>query len=607
MLKKVLSVVLALVLTLGVCVIATSAATATDLQTMLTKLPSEYNARFYKDDTSALILQARAAAEAAIASGNQADINSAYALCQEAFDDAYYTEEQYIDAIEDYMDVYLNRDESKAHADYYYETNAPEYLKPGDTFQVTVSLKTDFYVRTMYTGFAYDKTVFEFVPGSQSIPAELAEWLDIENGAMSSTWGLSPSTGKELDGGFPDSWTADMKAKYGLLEKVFMFNTKTGVDFFYPTEKTELVTFTMKVKDDAPDGAVGRIFVNNDLCATTENYTLGNYNYALVQFTRAYGPKIKDTYADLDGEQRKGFIITDQYACAGQTITFHDADFSVTVGEEPAKLDFTALDAAIASKNGLNEAAYTAETWKTFADAVAAGKDGKDACKTQDEIDALTSAIVNAKAALEENVQESEILSVTAKTTPVVGSNATLEVVVSKPANKLQFVNANGGTVTFYPGYERVVSIVNNPDGTQTWTIKMMVYKLSETYKVFPKFKTWDSKYYNYVLSDDHAYDGNIYSVSVPDAKDSRVKTGRHDVVVEAGLDVCKIQFSYLGTTATFTANNATIEEKDGHNFWTINFNFCKTQNAGVYEILGRTSATAFAKSDVKLVLDVLN
>ena len=59
MLKKVLSVVLALVLALGVLAVATSAASASDLQTALNSLPSEYNAQFYNESTQAAILEAR--------------------------------------------------------------------------------------------------------------------------------------------------------------------------------------------------------------------------------------------------------------------------------------------------------------------------------------------------------------------------------------------------------------------------------------------------------------------------------------------------------------------------------------------------------------------
>lgn len=606
MLKKVLSVVLALVLALGVCAVASSAATAQTLQELLDKIPSEYNAHFYNDDTEALILEARSAAEAALASGDAAAINSAYALCQDAYDTANDGEEIWCDAIDDYMWVYTNREESKAIADFYYETDAPEYLKPGDTFHVTVSLKTNFYIRTLYTGFAYDKTKFEYVPDSIVYPDANREYLNVENGSTKPDWGYN-SSGQELHGGFPDNWTTEMKSKYNLLEKVFFFYSK-ATEFFMPTEKTELYTLTMRVKDDAKLGETGNIFVNNDLCATRDNYLLGEYNYALIEFTRAYSRYIDEIVADMDGVRRAAWKVTDETAASGQTINFHgDTDFTVTIGEAPSTVDYKALEDAIAAAEALNEADYTEATWADLAKAVEAGKEGLTA-DDQATVDALA-ADINAKIqALAPFEQDSEIISVTAKTTPVVGVFTTLEVLVSKPAYKLQFVNAAGGTATYYPGNDRVISVVDNADGTQTWTIKMMVYQTSETYKVFPKFSSvWDSKYYRFILKDTHEYDGKIYSVSVPDAKDSRVKLGRHDVIVEAGLDVRKVQFSYLGTTATFTTDNASYEEVDGRNVWTVNFNFCKAEDGFTADLLARTPVGGFEKTDVTLVVDVLH
>ncbi len=606
MLKKVLSVVLALVLTFGVCVVAASAASASQLQELLEQLPSEYNAHFYNNKTEALILEARAKAEAALSSGVAGEITEAYELCNQAFDEAYAGEEIYCEAIDDDMWVYTNRDESKAVADFYYETSAGEYLMPGETFTVTVSVKTNFYIRTMYTGFAYDKTKFEYVADSLTCPEANKATLDVESGNPKADWGYN-SKGVELDGGFPDTWTAEMKAKYNLFERAFMFNPK-GTDFFYPQEKTELYTLTMKVKEDAKLEEEGRIFVNNDLCATRDNYLLGSYSYPLVEFTRAYGPKIDDMVADMDGVITETYKVQDETACSGQTINFNgSSDFSVKIGEAPVELNYEALEAAIAHKDELDEADYTEETWAAYAAAVEAGKEEGLKADTQEAIDDYTADIDEKCKALVPFEQNSSIISVTPLTTPVVGLFATLEVLVSKPADKIQFVNAAGGTITYFPGYDRVVSVVTNEDNTQTWTIKIMVYQASEKYEIFPKFgRTWDTKYYRYFLRDDHEYDGNIYAVSVPDAYDSRVRIGHHDVIVETGLDVTKVQFAYLGTTATFTSNNATCVEKDGHNFWTVSFNFCKYSKNFTAELLSRTALTSFEKSDIKLVVDVL-
>ena len=84
MAKKVLSVVLALVIALGVCAVAVSAATTSELNEILASLPDDYNARFYNDKTVDAISAAKTAAAAAIASGSQSDIDNAYALCEAA-------------------------------------------------------------------------------------------------------------------------------------------------------------------------------------------------------------------------------------------------------------------------------------------------------------------------------------------------------------------------------------------------------------------------------------------------------------------------------------------------------------------------------------------
>ena len=72
--------------------------------------------------------------------------------------------------------------------------------------------------------------------------------------------------------------------------------------------------------------------------------------------------------------------------------------------EKAPELNKTALEAAIAEGDKLVEAEYTAASWKTFADALAAAKKAKDEAKTQDEIDAATAALTAAIAGLVKEV-----------------------------------------------------------------------------------------------------------------------------------------------------------------------------------------------------------
>ena len=156
MLKKVLCVVLALVLALGTMSVVGFAATADDLAAAVAKLPDDYNAQFYNDETVAAIKAAKAAAAAGT------DINGAIALCNEAY--ALATAEDVDDWGGNY---YVNRDESKAVVNYKVSADKTT-VKPGETISVTVSYKSNFYVAAGSFALAYDCNALEFVSGTPS-------------------------------------------------------------------------------------------------------------------------------------------------------------------------------------------------------------------------------------------------------------------------------------------------------------------------------------------------------------------------------------------------------------------------------------------------------
>lgn len=606
MLKKVLSVVLALVLTLGVCAIAVSAATAGDLQTALSKLPSDYNAKYYNDDTVAAIAAAKEAAAAALESG--VGIDEATALCKSTLARCAESEDIYIEADDDYVRKYVNRDESKAHAEIGLTTDAPAVLKAGDLVNVTLNLKADFYILTTVLGFAFDKTKLEYV--EDSYPEYVKSELNTTILPINTAWGSRPNGTMRDDGFFPEGkWSAEMQKQYGIICKMFIIDYATHSSSFYIPETTDMFTITFRVKEDVVDGEA-LVFIPDGFERTFENSVCGDFLQPLICFTRAASSDVTDIIARTDGREQQANIAIDPQATASQTVTYTTKSLTLNFNQSnPA--DYTALEEAIASIDGFNAEEYTAESWAAFEQAVAAGvacpKDYSEA--DQETVDAYTTAIVNARERLiPVQAEGCKILSVEPTNTVVIGQYANIAVKVEGNPIKLQFVNAAGNTITLTRTHTSVFEIVDNGDGTETWNLKLKVYNMNELYQVFAKFASgWSQPGYKFRLVDTHDFDGNVYSCSVADAVDSRMYSGYHDVTVVTGLDVTKVQFVYNnGKTSTYTAENASVTEVEGKLVWTINYNFSKLGDGQLFNVFSRSLASSFGDSGVAMVVDVL-
>ena len=594
MLKKVLSVVLALVLALGALAVVSSAASASDLETALGKLPSEYNAQFYNDTTKAAILEARAAATDALASGDPEAVDAAYNLCTAArtLVDEKVTHEIYDEDEEEYYDIiqYVNRDESKAAATVAIETDAAEYLKAGDTFNVSVSLQSNFVIKTMTLGFAYDKTKLEFVSDSYEAVENLATDSPIQP-----DWAHN-AKGVEKEGGFPASWTDEMKAQYNIIAKIFG-QDPYSTNFCKLDEMTKLMTLTFKVKEDVEDGEA-LIFLSHDFQATYENNILGDYAYPALKFTRAFAQNKDEMVADTTGRIRKNRDINEQQATVGQTVNFTTEQIVLKIGEAPVPADYTALDAAIAKMATYTQDEYTEESWAAYAAAVEAGQKCDRNLNAEDQatIDALTKAITDAEAALEFNVvEECAILSVTPVGAVKPKEYATLDVVVKGKAIKLSFVNSLNQTYTI-TRENRVLSITDNGDGTETWRITIFVKNATENYQVFAKFADigWSQPSFKYKLDASSSIDANVYSVEIADAYKGAIYAGKHIVTVKTGVDVTKVQFVINGSSTTYTSS---YEDVDGVRVWSIEHNFARIGTLS-YDVRVRTAATVFETSD---------
>lgn len=616
MVKKVLSVVLALVLALGVCAVAVSASTTDDLNKLLTMLPSDYNARFYNDETSAAIANAKEVAAAALASGEQADIDNAVAVCQAAYDQAF-EKAEYVLPEESGMEgdvwpYYVNRDENKATVDIGMRTDAAKYLQPGDTFKVTLSLKTNFYLSSYSIGFAYDHTKLEVVD------AAMTDYMAIyyENLGMNASYGRNSVTNAVRAGYFPSSWSDEKIDQYYLFCNPFQANLDSKeANLLCLDEPTDALVVTMKVRDDATDGEAS-IFLSNELLDPFIP-TDWDYEQPLIKIIRGCGELREGIYnvgpVEKDGTVRtkSGYAPVDDQAMYDKTITLPN-DLVLNIGEAPALADYTALDAAIASINDYNSTLYTADSWAAFANAVEAGEacDRNLYVDSQSVIDGLTKAIVDARDALVLLDQGSMIKSVSAVSAVRYKEYATLAVKAEGSPLKIRLTNSLGATFTLARDHQNVLSITDNGDGTETWNIKVMVYDYTETYTFTARYDAdgWVEPGYVYVLkaTDSDALDLNVYSYEIDGAEDGRVLYGTHQVTVVTGLDVVKVQFIKDGNTWTYAAHNATYQDVDGKRVWTFDHRFVTLGDGQEYGIRVRSATLAFETTNTVLAVDVL-
>lgn len=595
MAKKVLSVVLALVIALGVCAVAVSAATTSELNEILASLPDDYNARFYNDKTVDAISAAKTAAAAAIASGSQSDIDSAYALCEAAKTlveekGQYYAPDPMIPGEGEWKDYPINRDESKAHAYYQWSTDASKYLKAGDTFTLSIKLKTDFYISSMYLGFAYDATKFEIIDAKSSD----AILQSLMSNGFNYKWGRSVTDDSILSEYWPSSWTDAMKEQYNQFCVSYSTNT-TDNDIWMPTDFEDAVTVTFKVLDNVTDGT-GKIYMSKEF-TTPFISDDADYTEPSIRFDRASGSKHAD------------FVLPDECASYDQTIAFPE-DINLTIGEAPAAADYTYLDAAIASIADYTESDYTAASWKVFADAVAAGKavDRNLTADSQSVVDAATKAIVDAREALEfQQAEGCRILSVVPSAPVQLAEKTVLDITVEGNPTKVRFVNKDLNTWTYDRNNAYVIDITDNGNGTETWKLRFNVYAEKSVYSIYAKYagEGWVEPAYKFALKvNSSSDDKNVYSYEINECYDGVMYNGVHKLTVVTGAGVYKVQLYKGGNTWTYTANNATVDYVDGNKVWTIDMNFAQLGDQS-YSIRVRTLQSAFEFSDKTINVEV--
>ncbi len=392
MLKKVLCVVLALVLSLSVMSVAGFAATASDLATALAKLPDDYNAQFYNDKTVKAIADAKAAA--ATASSTE-EIDAAIALCDTAYDLATETALDAFDA-----EYYVNRDESKAILNYDISTDVSR-VKPGETFNVDISIDANYYLGVLCLSFAYDTDIFEYVSvayntdvvGAGKIFADPNDPLGNafnNNGSIRNAEYVPMEWYYTLPNGVP------MWKQYGIVRQEFIGEVTTGVNWM-PSEITKIATYTLKVKEGVT-ATEGKLFVDNTLRNTYFEYeTDENYLKYNLFFPRMIGLNLNDSYTQMDGSVVNGTFTADYQAgyddqtmvyssnngttytstdIYGTTVNENGILINMAIGDEPVvsdPADYTALDKAIEDAGKVGSELYTEETLNALTTAVNAG------------------------------------------------------------------------------------------------------------------------------------------------------------------------------------------------------------------------------------------
>ena len=310
--KKVLSIILAVVLVIGTVVVAATAAEDHGTATWT----------FY-----ASVMDSNGGAEEALASGAEATpgVNVTTAMTkQQRADKAAFTKATDLEV---------------------YNSNDTIYVKPGQVVWVTVHLKTQDVPNpaTIQSQFYYSTNIFTCTTalfsqvGVWNTSGVWAEYVDKKDGTSFAR--QDAGNRKTLK---PSVWTDEQRAAYNTYNIFTFADLGKAVDeVFYPLDEY-IIKLPVYVRPDAQTGAKGTIFMTKD-----------------APFTMVVG------YPD--------FWDSSVYYNAS-THDISAATLNFVVGEKPGEVDYTALNAAIAKYEALNETDYTVDTWAAATTAYNAAK-----------------------------------------------------------------------------------------------------------------------------------------------------------------------------------------------------------------------------------------
>ncbi len=334
----------------------------------------------------------------------------------------------------------------------------------------------------------------------------------------------------------------------------------------------------------------------------------------------------RDTYEGVDGEADTEDFRNEVAAAA-------DAINSAFAKLVPAFIDYSALEEAVANYGQTPEAAesYTDETYQPYA---AALERAQNMLKEKDEnapaSDTQLQAAIDAAAAeLESTFNALELKPVEPPVDPepaltiVTAVRATEEYYqVGDTVNfefdcaitnvtKLQIVFADGSTLTYHRAHSAVVSIADNGDGTETWTIAVPIYYDDMDASARGKLgKVWE----------DEGCAFDFESKTEPSKEDASVKsaevllndvavtefTSKDTVVIKivCGPDTLRIRLvdQTDGGTMTFNRSKATQDE-NGNWVWLITYKFGNREYA--YDICTADSSNRLTDEGTDLKFTV--
>ncbi|MBQ3499158.1 MAG: hypothetical protein IJA87_08530 [Clostridia bacterium] len=325
---------------------------------------------------------------------------------------------------------------------------------------------------------------------------------------------------------------------------------------------------------------------------------------AIAESVPAYGAEYYDAaaYAAFQDELAAGNALVQAYKGAGADTEVNrnavanaaSAIRSAFAKLEPAFIDYSALEEAVKNYGTTPEAAdnYTAVTYEPYAAALeraqAMLKDKNENAPASDT--ALAAQIAAAAAELESTFKALElapteppvepeltiVTSVTAKQEYYkVGDTVNFDVVCNiTNVTKVQFVFENGSTTTYHRAHS-AVTVKDNGDGTETWTIAHKVYFENADAVAKAKLgKVWEDNGYAFTIETktDEDYSVKSAEVLLDDAAVTEF-TVDDTVVIKIVCGPSTLRMRLVdksnGCTSTYSRSKATQDE-NGNWVWLI-------------------------------------
>ena len=264
-----------------------------------------------------------------------------------------------------------------------------------------------------------------------------------------------------------------------------------------------------------------------------------------------------------------------------------------------AAADYTALDEALSLVPAEEEDAYTAKSWKAYADAKKAAEAiardllADEAGVNQKAIDDAAAALVAAFEGLKVNV--ANVTDVEYDNTGVcTKATLTYEFKVNGAASKIQVIGPDGGTMTFdrrssrvtitsYNEAGEVVDYADEDPAYEVWSIDLALD--ATEYQVRAKYDyTWDTEKYAFTVEyDEYDTTAESFTATVGNFVDATEVTAAKGEVITfkavTDANALKVQFVFAdGGTSTYTKSKA-VDNGDGTLTWTITRVFSKSQD----------------------------